>query len=141
MNEKKVTKVQILSVIKAIVEAQENEVFGTVDDIEVTGADIANYCDVTIDQIYDKAAKAKARAAAKKEEGDVIRADVESVLTEDWQPLSPISEAVMAKNEDATNSKVITRLTTLVKLGIAEKDKQRIDGRLLTVYRLAPAEE
>ena len=66
-----------------------------------------------------KAEKAKARAAAKRAEGDELTETVASVLTEDFAPIADI--AGMIEGEDDTPAKVSYRLNALVKAGRAEK--------------------
>ena len=109
----KMTRVEILNMIKE--ECAENEV-------------IVNFCDKEIAAQGVKAEKAKARAAAKRAEGDELRAAVASVLTD--KPM--IAEEVLAampETEGLTRAKVVARLTQLVKNGEAEKqDIEVVDG-------------
>lgn len=121
MADTKMTKVEILGMIKEACE--DNEV-------------IVEFCDKEIAALGAKAEKAKARAAAKKAEGDELRAIVASVLT--TEPM--IAEDVLAAItgvEDLTKAKVIARLTQLVKAGEAVKTEVTVDGKKRMAYSLA----
>jgi hypothetical protein len=121
MADTKMTKVEILGMIKEACE--DNEV-------------IVEFCDKEIAALGAKAEKAKARAAAKKAEGDELRAIVASVLT--TEPM--IAEDVLAAItgvEDLTKAKVIARLTQLCKAGDAVKTEVTVDGKKRMAYSLA----
>lgn len=121
MADTKMTKVEILGMIKEACE--DNEV-------------IVEFCDKEIAALGAKAEKAKARAAAKKAEGDELRAIVASVLT--TEPM--IAEDVLAAItgvEDLTKAKVIARLTQLYKAGEAVKTEVTVDGKKRMAYSLA----
>ena len=121
MADTKMTKVEILGTIKEACE--DNEV-------------IVEFCDKEIAALGAKAEKAKARAAAKKAEGDELRAIVASVLT--TEPM--IAEDVLAAItgvEDLTKAKIIARLTQLVKAGDAVKTEVTVDGKKRMAYSLA----
>lgn len=121
MADTKMTKVEILGMIKEACE--DNEV-------------IVEFCDKEIAALGAKAEKAKARAAAKKAEGDELRAIVASVLT--TEPM--IAEDVLAAItgvKDLTKAKVIARLTQLVKAGEAVKTEVTVDGKKRMAYSLA----
>lgn len=121
MADTKMTKVEILGMIKEACE--DNEV-------------IVGFCEKEIAALGVKAEKAKARAAAKKAEGDELRATVASVLTN--EPM--IAEDVLAAItdvEDLTKAKVQARLTQLVKAGEAVKTEVTVDGKKRMAYSLA----
>lgn len=121
MADTKMTKVEILGMIKEACE--DNEV-------------IVEFCDKEIAALGAKAEKAKARAAAKKAEGDELRAIVASVLT--TEPM--IAEDVLAAItgvKDLTKAKVIARLTQLCKAGEAVKTEVTVDGKKRMAYSLA----
>ena len=133
MDTKKITKREILTAIKALVDAAAT---AEVDDVTVTGEDIANYVDTTIAQLDNKAAKAKERAAAVKAEGDEVRAAVQAVLTDELQTIDAITEQVDV--EDITKSKVTARLTQLTKAGVCYKEQVKDDsGRKVMAYALS----
>ena len=82
-----------------------------------------------------KADKAKERAAAKKVEGDELREVVRQVLTEEPQTIDDIVLSI--EGDDITKAKVTSRLTQLVKAGIAEKEQVVLeDKRKVMAYRL-----
>ena len=121
MADTKMTKVEILGMIKE-----------TCEDNEV----IVEFCDKEIAALGVKAEKARARAAAKKAEGDELRGIVASVLT--TEPM--IAEDVLAAItgvEDLTKAKVIARLTQLVKANEAVKTEVTVDGKKRMAYSLA----
>lgn len=119
--ENKITKVEIYGMIKEA--CADNDV-------------IVNFCDKEIAALGAKAEKAKVRAAAKKVEGDELRATVASVLTN--EPM--IAEDILAaipEVEGLTKAKVIARLTQLVKAGEAVKSEVTVDGKKRMAYSLA----
>ena len=108
-NMTKMTKREILTAIMN----------GTVDEAVKN-----EFCEKEIALLDAKAEKAKARAAAKRAEGDELTEIVASVLTEDFAPIAEI--AGMIEGEDITPAKVSYRLNALVKAGRAEKAEMTI---------------
>ena len=100
---------------------------------EEDGWDI-EFIDSEIAAINKKAEKAKIRAEITKAEGDEMRAVVESALTNDWQSIASILNAI--GDEEFTKGKVSARLGALIKMGIAEKESQTVDGKRVMHYRL-----
>lgn len=94
-----------------------------------------------IELLDNRAAKAKERAEEKKLEGDALRELVLNSLTDEYQTVNEIVEKVVASDAEATNAKVISRLSTLVGLGLAEKTKGVVEGKLKTSYKLAEVKE
>lgn len=129
--EKKLTKKEILAAIKTAV-ADMSEVGG------VPTATVIEFIDTTIDQIDAKAVKAKERAAGKKAEGDALREEVFSHVTNEWQTADAITALVVG--EDITKAKVVARLTQLVKADMVEKEQQKVGDAKLMCYRVASAE-
>lgn len=95
---------------------------------------LIEFIDNEIVMIDKKADKARARAEIIKAEGDEMRAVVESALTDEWQSIASILEAI--GDEEFTKGKVSARLGSLVKQGIAEKESQTIEGKRTMHYRL-----
>ena len=126
--EKKTTRKDYFEALKAMVEG-----------VDMVGAypaeDVIAFINKSIEQIDNKAAKAKEKAGEKKAQGDALRETVLSVLTEDFQT----ADAITAQIEDAevTRAKVIARLTQLVGVGLAQKDDVSVDGRKVKGYALA----
>ena len=138
-NATKITKAMVLAAIKENVENME---FAG----DVTAADVTAYCDKTLEQLANKAAKAKEKAAEKKNEGDELRDAVEAVLTDEYQVIGDIFPQVADEAGEITTAKVTYRLTALVKAGIAEKAEVKVSGesektRKVMGYRLASAEQ
>ena len=123
-----VTKKQYFEALKEMVNG--------VDTVgEYPAADVIDFIDKQIAQIDNKAAKAKERAAAKRAEGDELRATIKSVLTDEFQTADAITEAI--NDEEVTKSKVVARLSQLVKVGEAVKEQNKIGERQLMTYKLA----
>lgn len=129
--EKKLTKKDILAAIKTEVADME-----TVGGIPVDV--VLDFIDKTVEQIDSKAAKAKEKAAEKKADGDALREEVLSHVTNDWQTADAITELVVG--EDISKSKVVARLSQLVRAGIVAKEQQKVGDAKLMCYRLAETE-
>lgn len=129
---KRITKTEILENIKR--NAQNGATYDT-----VTAEDVIAYVDTTLEQIKNKAAKAKERAAQKKAEGDDLRDAVYATLTEDYQTIADI--AAQIDNPEVTKAKISARLTQLREAGMAHKVEARIDGRKVMTYAVGPAPE
>lgn len=125
MAEVKITKAEKLQMIKAIVEASDAE----------EKVMLVETIDTILAQDANKAAKAKERAAAKKAEGDALRATVQGILTEEFQSAQAITDAI--GDEEVTKAKVIARLKQLVDSGVAVKEEQKIGEKKCMAYRLA----
>ena len=128
MAEVKITKAMVLEVIGKNV---ENMTF----DGDVTAEDVTAFVETTLAQIAAKAEKNKERAAAKRQAGDELRAQVLGFVTEEWQTRDEI--AANFEDEDVTPAKVGARLTQLVADGSVVQEKQKIDGKDKMVYALA----
>ena len=128
MAEVKITKAMVLEVIGKNV---ENMTF----DGDVTAEDVTAFVETTLAQIAAKAEKNKERAAAKRQAGDELRAQVLGFVTEEWQTRDEI--AANFDDEDITPAKVGARLTQLVADGVVVKEKQRVDGKDKMFYALA----
>ena len=109
----------------ATVAANGGNVFAGVADI--TDEDLKAFCENEIALLDSKAEKARARAAAKKAEGDELTDVVRSLLTDEYQTIADI--AAQIKGEDVTPAKVTYRLTQLVKTGVAEKAEVSVAGK------------
>ena len=135
-NTNKITKKDVLNAIK---EVALQDLDGMFND-DVSAQDVIDYVDVTIDQLDRKAAAAKAKAAAAKAEGDEIREKIAAVLTDEYQTIPQIVATL--GDEDLTPAKVTARLTQLIKLGQAHKDKVKTaDNRKINGYAAGPAPE
>lgn len=137
MAEKKITKAAVLTAIMDLV-AEETVV--DTDLGSVTGADILSYCDTALNQLAAKAEKAKERAEKNKVEGDALRTEILSHITSEFQTADDITSAVEGF-EEITKSKVIARLTQLVKNGSVVKEQKKVGDRTLMCYALAGASE
>lgn len=121
----KMTKAMWFEEIKAIVEASDAELKD----------ELVEFVDLQIEAIAKKAEKAKERAAARKVEGDELREVVKAVLTDELQTIDDIVLSI--EGEDVTKSKVIARLSQLVKAGEAVKESVAVDKRKVMAYKLA----
>lgn len=125
MEDKKMTKRDYFETLKGLVEESDNEIKG----------ELIYFIESQIASIDNKSAKAKERAAAKKEAGDAIRETVKSVLTNEFQTVNAITEKI--GDEEISKAKVIARLTQLVNLGEAVKEQSKVDGKSAMQYKLA----
>jgi DNA-binding Lrp family transcriptional regulator len=143
MEKTKITKAMVLEVIRAA--AENGSISGevTVNDkvIAITGEDVINYVDKTVEQLNAKAAKAKERAAEKRAEGDALRNAVQAVLTDAPQTIDDIAGQVEVENVEITKAKVTARLTQLIKAGIATKEQAKVGDRKVMTYKLVGSED
>ena len=125
--EKKITKKQVFEALIGAVTGMDK--VGDIDAETVIAT-----LETAVAQIDAKAAKAKERAAEKKTAGDALRAEIEGLLTDEFQTADAITEQVTA--EDVTKSKVVSRLSQLVAAGVAAKEQIKVDDRKLMGYKL-----
>lgn len=119
------------------------------EDTAISEAQFAEFCQKQIVDLDNKAAKAKARAAAKKAEGDELTDAVYAVITDEFQTIADIATAVLANMEegaDISTQKITARLTKLVKAEMVEKDQVAVeteDGKKTKkmAYRLMVADK
>lgn len=119
----KVTKAMVLNAIRLVAENGAAD-FGD----EVSTEDVIAYVDTTLEQMANKAAKAKERAAAKKVEADELRDFVATLLTEEAQTRDEIFAKIEDESGELTVNKVGAKLTALVNAGIAAKEPVKIEG-------------
>ena len=124
MENVKLTKKDYYEMIKGIV---------TESDVE-NKEELIAFVDRQVEAIDSRAAKAKERAASKKVEGDALRAQVEGLLTNEYQTAEDI--LAQAQGADLTKAKITARLTQLIKAGVAEKEAVKVEDRKVMGYRL-----
>ena len=112
-----------------------------VDVLETAGrADLADVIKHEIELLDNKAAKAKAKAAEKKTEGDALTAAVLDTLTDEYTTIADITAKVVFEG-DISTAKVQYRLGSLVANGKAAKEQITIgEGdakRKLMAYKRA----
>lgn len=107
--EKKVTKRENFEAIIAVLNEAGRE-------------DLAKVVAHEIELLDNKAAKAKAKAAEKKTEGDALTAAVEAVLTADFATIADVTAKVVFDGE-VSAAKVQYRLNQLVNNGKAVKEQ------------------
>ena len=101
--------------------------------------EVIAFIDKTVEQIENKAAKAKEKAAEKRNEGDELFNTVVRALTDELQTIDVITEVVIAAtgDEEITKSKVTARLTKAVNADIARKEQVKgTSGRKVMAYAL-----
>ena len=129
MNTKKLTKKEILNGIMAL---------ATTGTCHLDPEIISDYCEKEIAILDNKAQKARARAAQKRNEPDALRDAIADVLSEDWQTFAQIAEKLPEDLENVTAGRIIARLTQLGNAGIVQRKHQNtsVDGkrRSVTVY-------
>lgn len=128
--EKKITKKQVFEALIGVVTGMDK-----VGDIDAET--VITTLETAVAQIDAKATKAKEKAAEKKTAGDALRAEIEALLTDEFQTADAITEQVTA--EDVTKSKVVSRLSQLVAAGVAVKEQIKVDDRKLMAYKVAGA--
>ena len=121
----KMTKAMRFEQVKAVIEAS---------DVEQKD-EMIEFIDAQIAVLAAKAEKAKERAAARKAEGDELRAVVKACLTDEFQPIDDIVAKI--DGEDVTKAKVTAILTQLVKTEEAVKEQIKVGDRKVMAYKLA----
>ena len=121
----KMTKAMRFEQIKAVIEASDAE----------QKDEMLEFIDAQMAALAAKAAMAKERAAARKAEGDELRAVVKACLTDEFQPIDDIVAKI--EGEDVTKAKVTARLTQLVKTEEAVKEQIKVGDRKIMCYKLA----
>lgn len=130
----KLTKKDFYAALKEMVIMSEVDMVG-----EIPVNEVIAFIDKTVEQIDNKAAKAKEKAAEKKAENDVLFQTVISVLTDELQTIDEITEAVVAAtgDEEITKSKVTARLTKAVNADMARKEQVKKNaGKKVMAYAL-----
>lgn len=102
------------------------------EDTEMTEGQFVEFCKAQIADLDKKAAKAKERAAAKRAEADELTNVVYGVLTDEYQTIADIAEAVVLElGEEAaaevSAQKISARLTKLFKAEMIEKEQVSIE--------------
>ena len=135
MTEKKITKKEFYA---GIIEAMQT------GNSPIAPDEVIAFCENEIALLDKKAEKAKARAAAKRAEGDELTDVVKAALTDEFATRADIALKVAETyGEDATVAKVGYRLTQLVAAGAAEVTDIKIaatetsKARTIKGYRLA----
>lgn len=134
MENTKITKRAILAEIINIMKTGES----TLDP-----AVIITFCENETEQLEKKAAKAKERAATKKNAADPIMDAIQEVLTDEYQIIADLASQIDVP--DCTVAKVTNRLTKLVEAGVAEKAEVTVESptggkRKVKGYRLVTAD-
>lgn len=81
--------------------------------------DLLDFLDRELELLDKRAQTAKAAAEKKKAEGDELSEEIYGLLTDDFQTIGDITEAI--GREDVTVAKVTYRISKLAKDGRAEK--------------------
>lgn len=137
MTEKKITKKEFYA---GIIEAMQT------GNSPIAPDEVIAFCENEIALLDKKAEKAKARAAAKRAEGDELTDTVKSVMsTDEFEVIADIAAKVAEIDAESTIHKVTYRLGQLVKNGFAESTDVKIPGgegtkaRTIKGYRLLNA--
>ena len=125
-NTEKKTQVQMLSEIRDYIEKTEGP------------DEMLEFLDGRIELLKAQAEASKARKAAKKKTDDPLAAAVAAQITGELKTVNDIVEAISKDFPDATNSKVVARLTALCKQGIIGKVQIAVgQGKRAMAYALA----
>ena len=132
-NTVKLTKKDFYAALKEMVIMSEVEMVG-----EIPADEVIAFIDKSVEQIDNKATKAKEKAAEKKAAEDDIYKAVVAALTADFQTIDEITAAVQEAtgDEEITKSKVTARLTKAVKAEVAKKEQVKKDSRKVMAYAL-----
>lgn len=136
----KLTKKDFYAALRAMVEGIE--MVG-----EIPADEVLAFIDKTVEQIDNKAAKAKEKAAEKKAVGDKLYEVVVSALTAELQTIDTITatvETIVAETADMedmeiTKAKVTARLTQAAKNDVAYKEQVKVGSRKVMSYALKNA--
>ena len=104
----------------------KREMFVAIVEKYALTAEEREFIEKEIAALDRKAAKAKEAAAKKKEETDELMEAVKAVLTHDFQTLGDI--ATQIEGEDVSVAKITSRMTKLVKAGVAVKEDVSVVG-------------
>lgn len=144
MAEIKTTKKDILTVVKAMAEAQVPDINLGEDlvDAEVTAADIVAYCDTTIAQLEAKKEKAAETRAKKAAQADALKDQVLALITSEPKTRDDIFVELGSEDEALSIAKVGSRLTKLVAEGVIVKEPIKVknaEGKSVSkmAYKLA----
>ena len=134
MTEKKITKKEFYAGIIEVMQTGNSP---------IAPDEVIAFCENEIALLDKKAEKAKARAAAKKAEGDELTDIVKSVMsTDEFEVIADIAAKVAEIDAESTIHKVTYRLGQLVKNGLAESTDVKIPAsegakaRTIKGYRL-----
>lgn len=122
----KITKKMRFEMLQDLIAAAEEVEVLTEDSVAFDFRGLNEFCANEIAQLEKKAVKAKERAAKAKEKPDELRDFVLDVLDSEPKSREEIVEAVLADHpglETATSGRVTTRLTQLIKDGLAGKEQ------------------
>ena len=138
---KKITKKTYLATLTALVNDAENNGVELPEDVTYDG--LREFVDHEVELLDKKAEAAAKRQAEKKIEGDALREKIASVLTDEFQTINEIVNAI--GDPSVTAAMVTPRLSQLAKLDppAAVKDQKSVAGvdggksRKVSVYRKA----
>ena len=144
MAEIKTTTKDILTVVKAMAEAQVPDINLGEDlvDAEVTAADIVAYCDTTIAQLEAKKEKAAETRAKKAAQADALKDQVLALITSEPKTRDDIFVELGSEDPELSIAKVGSRLTKLVAEGVIVKEPIKVknaEGKSVSkmAYKLA----
>ena len=102
---------------------------------QLTDAEQIEFIENEIASLEAKAAKAKARTEAKRAAGDALRDRIFDLMTAEPKTLQVILEEL--DEEDLTTSKIVPRISQLVKDGRVEKEEIKTENGKKMGYKLA----
>ena len=129
---KKVTKKEYFAALRALVEDMDGVGDYTVDEV-------IEFIDSQVAQIDKKNAKAKETAAKKAAESDALTDKIYDCVTDEFQTADAITDAIA--DETVTKSKVVARLSKLIKTGKVVKETIKVGDAKKVAYKLAEVDE
>lgn len=117
--------------------ATDGELVYGEDRTEIMAEDLKAFAENEIALLDKRAARAKAQAAKKKAEADVLMEAVANELTDEFECTADIAARI--EGEDVTVAKIVYRLNKLVADGVAEKTDMKIPATETTKARTVKA--
>lgn len=120
----------------------EREIYNAMIEGSLDAETMKEFAEKKLAQLDKRNASAKVRAAAKRAEGDELKAVVSSFVGDEPQTRAQITAAMVEAGYDVTEGKVGARLNKLVADGEIAKAKARIVGedgksKAATLYALS----
>ena len=114
----------------------KRDIFNRIIEVCANDAEIVACMENEIALLDNKAVKAKARAAAKKEAGDELRACIQTILEGATEPMTRemVLASIADESGELTVAKVGNRISQLVQLGLASKTTIKVGDKNKTAY-------
>lgn len=115
----------------------KNEMYSLIEELCADNADVVAFCEAEKAALAKKAEKAKARAQAKRAEGDALYAEVLACVGSDPVTADIVYAENFADVEDMSIAKIRARLSQGVKNEVLVKETLKVDGKAKVHYTKA----